>query len=286
MPPADRPPGGLEDLQRPCAAVGVARAGPELAGSRLDELAGGGVAVVGGHDEDVRRAARRLNRQPNAGGPVGDAICHVSRRLGLHAADADTDGVAPDGGLAPPDRLGHGLNEGLSRLASTLGLDDDFREFRGRRILGGAQNLGRRGRLGQQTSGQDQCRHHALKPRNPSPSYNLGFTSLRLQYPLGRSRVFLQQPGRPDRAGREIAAAVRADAFEPAFDAVGAESAFKGADPRVRAVRREVPVAAFAVRAEVEQGSDEWFVISGLMQPLAVQDNIRLRNQQPLITNH
>ena len=55
-------------------------------------------------------------------------------------------------------------------------------------------------------------------------------------------------PKRPDRAGDEIAAAVRAAPAEAILDAVRAERALVGADPRQLALGRQVAVAALAVR--------------------------------------
>jgi hypothetical protein len=48
--------------------------------------------------------------------------------------------------------------------------------------------------------------------------------------PLGARRILLEQPGRTDRARREVAAAVGADLPEAVVDAVRAERALVGAD--------------------------------------------------------
>src|SRR5215475_6890830 len=61
---------------------------------------------------------------------------------------------------------------------------------------------------------------------------------------------------RADRARYEAAAAVRADIGKLGLDAIGAEGAFVGADPRVKRVRRQVLVAIFAVRAELQRHAD------------------------------
>ena len=53
----------------------------------------------------------------------------------------------------------------------------------------------------------------------------------------------------PDRSRHEAPTAVRADVVEFCFDAIRAERAFIGADPRFRRVRRQVLVAIFAVRS-------------------------------------
>ena len=60
-------------------------------------------------------------------------------------------------------------------------------------------------------------------------------------------------PRRADRPRRKTAAAVRADIVQPGLDAVRAERAFVGADPRFRRIRRQVLVAIFAVRPELQR---------------------------------
>src|ERR1700761_6754642 len=72
--------------------------------------------------------------------------------------------------------------------------------------------------------------------------------------PFGRSRVLLQRPRRPRRTLHEVTAAIRAEAAQASSGTVGAEGAFIGADQRVRRAVRQVLVAAFAVRAEIEHG--------------------------------
>src|SRR4051794_25837855 len=72
--------------------------------------------------------------------------------------------------------------------------------------------------------------------------------------PLGE-----REPGAPlarwaYRPWHEAAAAVRADIVQHALDAVGAEGAFVGADPRVGRPRRQVLVAALAVGSELKHG--------------------------------
>ena len=62
--------------------------------------------------------------------------------------------------------------------------------------------------------------------------------------PLGRG---------PDRPRRKTAAAVRADIVQLVVDAIRAERAFVGTDPRVRRIRRQVLVAIFAVRPELQR---------------------------------
>src|SRR5258707_1039384 len=59
--------------------------------------------------------------------------------------------------------------------------------------------------------------------------------------------------GGPDRPRHETAAAVRADIIKPGLDAIRAEGAFVGADPRFQRVRRKVLVAIFAVRPKLQR---------------------------------
>src|SRR5690349_21306780 len=58
--------------------------------------------------------------------------------------------------------------------------------------------------------------------------------------------VARERGGGPDRPALEVAAAVGADVVEALLDAVGAERALVGADPRVGGVGRQVAVAALA----------------------------------------
>ena len=57
----------------------------------------------------------------------------------------------------------------------------------------------------------------------------------------------------PDRPRHKAAAAVRADIVQLVLDAIRAERAFIGADPRVHRIRRQVLVAIFAVRPELQR---------------------------------
>src|SRR5260221_2779717 len=57
----------------------------------------------------------------------------------------------------------------------------------------------------------------------------------------------------PDRPGYKTAAAVRADVVQFVLGAVRTERAFVGTDPRLRRVRRQVLVAIFAVRPELQR---------------------------------
>ena len=67
----------------------------------------------------------------------------------------------------------------------------------------------------------------------------------------------------PDRPRRKTAAAVRADIVQLVLDAIRAERAFIGTDPRVRRVRRQVLVAIFAVRPELQRHGRLSMLIQG-----------------------
>ena len=58
--------------------------------------------------------------------------------------------------------------------------------------------------------------------------------------------------GRTDGTPDEFAAAVRADAVQDVLGAVAAPGAFVGADKHVRGCRVEVPVAALAIRPQLQ----------------------------------
>ena len=76
---------------------------------------------------------------------------------------------------------------------------------------------------------------------------------------LGRGGAFRKAQagaplgGRPDRAGDEAAAAIRADIEQHAIHARGAEGAFIGTDPRLGRVRRKVLVAIFAIGTKFQR---------------------------------
>jgi hypothetical protein len=59
--------------------------------------------------------------------------------------------------------------------------------------------------------------------------------------------------GRADRPRRKAAAAVRADITELGLGAIRTERAFIGADPGVSCARRQVLVAIFAVRSQLQR---------------------------------
>jgi hypothetical protein len=86
----------------------------------------------------------------------------------------------------------------------------------------------------------------------------MGFEVDRVMFALGRRRAFaeivgtLPTHGRPDRPRREPSAAVRAHVPQDGVDTFPAERAFKGADHRVDARRRQIGIAVLAVRAEFE----------------------------------
>lgn len=70
--------------------------------------------------------------------------------------------------------------------------------------------------------------------------------------PLGRRRINGEQAGRADGAPHELTAAVRADAVQDVLRAVAAPGALVRADKHVRGCRVEVPVAAFAIRPQLQ----------------------------------
>jgi hypothetical protein len=76
--------------------------------------------------------------------------------------------------------------------------------------------------------------------------------------PLGGSRVFFAADARTpfgdrsNRARRKPAAAIGTDVAEDLVDAIGAEGALIAADPRIARLRRQVLVAPFAIRPELQ----------------------------------
>ena len=70
--------------------------------------------------------------------------------------------------------------------------------------------------------------------------------------PCDRRRVGYEQMGRTDGAPDELAAAVRADAVQDVLGALAAPGALVRADQHVRGRRVEVPVAAFAIRPQLQ----------------------------------
>src|SRR5258708_35555364 len=60
----------------------------------------------------------------------------------------------------------------------------------------------------------------------------------------------------PDRPRHETAAAVRADVMKLVLDAIRAERALVGTDPRLRGVRRHILGAIFAVRSQLQRHCD------------------------------
>ena len=70
--------------------------------------------------------------------------------------------------------------------------------------------------------------------------------------PLGRRRVDGEQAGRADGASDELAAAIRTDPVQDVLRAVSAPGALVRADKHVRGCRVEVPVAAFAIRPQLQ----------------------------------
>ena len=76
--------------------------------------------------------------------------------------------------------------------------------------------------------------------------------ALRIEDPARRRRIIHKLCRRPDRTWREIAAAVRANAFKPIVHAIAAERALEGADHGVGRRRRQILVAAFATGTQFE----------------------------------
>src|SRR5690606_1799719 len=83
--------------------------------------------------------------------------------------------------------------------------------------------------------------------RGPRPGAAVG-----LEQALGRSREAGEPICRAPWTGNQLSAAIRAPAFEQLLGAAGAERAFERADARLKRVGRQVDVAAFAVRSQLE----------------------------------
>lgn len=92
----------------------------------------------------------------------------------------------------------------------------------------------------------DRKCQQALRPLSRIPADSIP--------PFGGGRILRQQMRRPQRARAEAAAAVRTATMQHAVGAGLAERAFETADHRIGGIRRQVPVAAFAVGAELEHG--------------------------------
>src|SRR5262249_48185615 len=98
---------------------------------------------------------------------------------------------------------------------------------------------------------------HAVTARAASPETELNSpesgvapTAFRLEHALRRGREFRQLLRRPHRPWSEVAAAIGAAPAEPRLDAVAAERAFERAYHGVGRRRRQIPVAAFTIRAQ------------------------------------
>ena len=85
-----------------------------------------------------------------------------------------------------------------------------------------------------------------------SRSAGAGLAPFCLEDTFRRRRIPLEQVRRADRPDDEVAAAIGADAFQHLICACRAESAFEGADAGVRAGRRQVAVAAFAIGSQFQ----------------------------------
>ena len=111
-------------------------------------------------------------------------------------------------------------------------------------------------RPGMTLDGHRSCGGISRTARN-ARRHPRGCTSDARACPMAAASV-THTPGRhsvrgPDRPRRKTAAAVRADIVQFVLDAIRAERAFIGADPRFRRVRRQVLVAIFAVRPELQR---------------------------------
>src|SRR5580692_6384145 len=105
-------------------------------------------------------------------------------------------------------------------------------------------------------------------------------------HPLGRWRMFSDRHAGtpllrgPDRPWGKTAAAVRADIVQSGLDAVRAERAFERTDARFRRVRRQVLVAIFAVRPELQRHARpmlRWVRSSQIMRPIRMPNLPRFR---------
>ena len=76
--------------------------------------------------------------------------------------------------------------------------------------------------------------------------------TLRLDDAICRSGMARQSVHRPDRPPYQLAAAIGTSPFEHTFRAIAAKRAFEGADPGVRRVGRQIPVAAFAIGSQFQ----------------------------------
>jgi hypothetical protein len=98
------------------------------------------------------------------------------------------------------------------------------------------------------------CHAPLRRPALSQPILRLSRSAAgRLDLADRRSRELGQLLGRPDRAAHQLAAAVRAPAFERDLGARAAERALERADHRVRRIRRQVAVAALAARSQLQR---------------------------------
>src|ERR1700730_4571543 len=90
-------------------------------------------------------------------------------------------------------------------------------------------------------------------PRGSSPGLRRGRSAATLlDHTEGRRPVLFQLLGRTDRTDDQLSAAVRAAPAQPRLRAVPAEGAFKAADHGIGGLGRQVLVAAFAIRSELQ----------------------------------
>ena len=77
-------------------------------------------------------------------------------------------------------------------------------------------------------------------------------TTVRLENAFSRCRILGKFVRRTSRTSHELSSAIRTYMFENGARTLNAERAFKRADERVIAFRRQVTVTAFAVRSQLE----------------------------------
>jgi hypothetical protein len=99
---------------------------------------------------------------------------------------------------------------------------------------------------------RSELRRFSPRPASPSSSWH---APLRFEHTFGRGRIPGKLFHRSPRARDELASAIGAFACELGLRACLAERAFERADSRVRAVRRQIDVAAFAVGSELKHVS-------------------------------
>jgi len=79
------------------------------------------------------------------------------------------------------------------------------------------------------------------------------------EHALSRGRIFGEQVCRTARPHGKLTAAIGADAPELGGDAIDAKRAFKGTDTRIGRLIGQIPVAAFAIGADLKHVGDSRF---------------------------